>query len=136
MQDGLLDLAMGLVIGGLTMSACWGLFWLLISLVGMTRGTCSWRVMLNSIAVFMLPLLFGATLLWLRGKSHAAHAAFMIGLGIMPLVLVGLGLRQAPDGQRAGAHMLGGVRHLMDELTGKHHGCGGCSHEHEQGGCS
>ncbi len=141
MQDGLVDLLTGLLVGGLAMSACWGLFWLAIGTVGLARGTCSWRVVLNSSAVLMAPLFFSAMLLWFRGPSHAAHGAFLIGLGIMPLIVIGLGWRQAPDGQRAGAHMLGGVRHLMDELTGKHRGCGGCSHEHEHehehehGGC-
>ena len=135
MRDGLLDLITGLVIGGLAMSACWGMFWLAIGTVGFTRGTCSWRVVVNSIVVFTMPLLIGTTLLWFRGASQGPHASFIIGLGIMPLILVGLGLRQAPDGQRAGTHMLDGVRRLMDELMGKHHGCGGCGHEHERGGC-
>jgi hypothetical protein len=31
--------------------------------------------------------------------------------------------------------MLAGVRHLMGELLGRHHGCGGCDHEHDNGGC-
>lgn len=136
MRDGALDLVTGLVIGGLAMSTGWGLFWLAIGAVGVMRGTCSWRVVLNSVIVSTMPLVIGAAVLWFWGESRGLHAAFVVGLGIMPLVLVGLGLRHAPDGQRAGAHMLGGVRHLMHELTGKHQGCGGCGHEHEHGGCS
>jgi hypothetical protein len=136
MQDGLLDVGMGAVVGGLMMSACWGLFWLAIGTIGFVRRTCSWLVVLNSLAVSAVPLTLVSVLVWLRGPGHVFGSAFAIGLCLMPSVLVGLGLRRAPNGQRAGAHMLGGVHHLVDELLGKHHACGGCSHEHEQGGCS
>jgi len=136
MQDGLLDAAMGAVIGGLMMSACWGLFWLAIGMIGLMRRTCGWQVVLNSLAVSSVPLMLALGLVWWRGPAPVSGTAFAFGLCLMPLVLVGFGSRRAPDGQRAGAHMLGGVRHLMDELLGKHHACGGCSHEHEQGGCS
>jgi hypothetical protein len=61
---------------------------------------------------------------------------FGLGLLGMPAVLIGFGLRQAPDGQRAGTHMLDGIRHLKDELLGKHQGCGGCAHEHDSEGCA
>ncbi len=136
MQNGLLDFGVGVVVGGLTMSACWGLFWLTIGTVGLTRRTCSWRVVLNSSAVVLVPLLLGGTLIWVRGGTFTYGAAFGAGFLVVPLVLTGFALRQAPDGQRVGAHMLDGVRHLMDELLGKHQGCGGCSHEHDHGGCS
>ncbi|HLZ32425.1 MAG TPA: hypothetical protein VKP13_00310 [Nitrospira sp.] len=136
MPDGLLDLGMGVVVGGLAMSACWGLFWLAVGTMGLVRRTCRWLVVFNSLAVSAVPLMLLSGLVWLRGPAYATSPAFAIGLCVMPLVLVGLGLRQAPDGQRAATHMLGGVRHLRDELLGKHQTCGGCSHEHEEGSCS
>jgi len=135
MQDGLLDFVLGAVVGGLTMSACWGLFWLAIGIVGLTRRTCGWRVMLTSFTVLAVPLLVGLAFLWLRGAALPYGSAFGSGLFVVPLVLVGFALRQAPDGQWAGTHMLSGVRHLMDELLGRHHGCGGCSQEHDHEGC-
>jgi hypothetical protein len=135
MQDGFLDFGLGAVVGGLTMSACWGLFWLAIGTIGLTRGTCGWRVVLNSVTVLAVPLLLGCAILWARGVSSPYGSAFDSGLLVLPLVLMGFALRQAPDGQRAGAHMVDGIRTLTDELLGKHHECGGCSHEHDQEGC-
>lgn len=135
MQDGFLDFGFGAVVGGLTMSACWGLFWLAIGTIGLTRGTCGWRVVLNSVTVLAVPLLLGCAILWARGASAPYSSAFGSGLLVLPLVLTGFAFRQAPDGQRAGVHLLDGVRNLIDELLGKHKGCGGCSHEHDHEGC-
>ncbi len=133
MQDGLIDLALGVLCGGLAISSCWGLFWLVVGTVGFSRGAGSARVIQNSVAVMILPLLFLSLLIWLRGPGLRAGLAFGAGLAVIPLVLLGLGIRRAPDGRRAGVHMLDGVRHLMEELLGKHRGCGGCDHDH--GGC-
>lgn len=129
-----MDFGTGLVIGGLGMSAAWGLFWLAIGLVGLRRGTCSGRVVLNSLLAGLAPMGLIVLLLWWRGVAPEV-GLFGAGLVGMPLLLAGLGCRKAPDGQRAGSHMLGGVRHLKDELLGRHRGCGGCSQEHDYGGC-
>jgi hypothetical protein len=134
MLDGFVDFGLGAVVGGLTMSGCWGLFWLAIGTVGLTRRTCGWRVVLNSVTVLAVPLLLGCTILWARGASPPYGSAFGSGFFVLPLVLMGFAFRQAPDGQRAGAHMLNGVRKLTDELLGKHNACGGCSHEHDHEG--
>ena len=133
MQNGLLDFGIGAVVGGLTMSAGWGLFWLVIGTVGLARRTCSWRVVVNGLTVLLIPLLLGCLLIWVRGVFPYGPA-FGAGLFVVPLILMGFAWRQAPDGQRVGAHMVGGVRQLIDELLGKQHACGGCSHEHEHGG--
>ena len=138
MQDELLNLGLGIVVGGLIMSAGWGAFWLVIGVVGLSRQTCGWPVLLNSLTVLVVPLLLVWGLLWARGGPVSLGSAFGIGLSVVPLLLLGFALRQAPDGQRAGRHMLAGVRHLIDDLLGKHHGCAGCNHEqeheNEQGG--
>ena len=133
-----IDFGMGLLAGGLGLSAGWGLFWLVIGMVGYMRGTCSQRVVLNSLAGMTIPLLMLAALAWLWEPSRMPGFAFVCGLGVMPLVLVVFGLRRAPDGRLAGAHMLGGVRHLMGTVLGAaHQGCGGCDGEHGRGagGC-
>jgi hypothetical protein len=130
MQDAIVDFGIGILAGGLGLSICWGLFWLVISTIGLVRRACSWRAVLNSVVVGGVPLLLIWGLVWARGSQHGSDAAFTVGLSIMPLILIGLGLRQAPDGQRAGAHMILGVRHLIDELLGGHHACGRCAHEH------
>ena len=132
-----IEFGTGAIIGGLSLSACWGLFWLAVGIMGFSRGTCGWRVLLNSLAVGLAPLLLAWALFWMRGAGPLG-ATFVAGLPLMPLALIALGLRPAPDGRRAGAHMLEGVRHLMDELLGKHHECGGCGHDHAphgSGGC-
>lgn len=116
----------GLLVGGLGLSACWGLFWLTIGTAGLIRGTCGWRVVLNSLMVGVVPLTLIAGLSWWPGGEYEVDAAFAMGMMGMPIVLLGVGLRRAPDGRRAVAHMLDGVRHLMDQLLGRHHECGGC----------
>jgi hypothetical protein len=132
-----IDFGTGLLAGGLGLSAGWGLFWFVIGMVGYMRGTCSQRVLLNSLAGLTIPLLMLAGLAWLRDSSGVPGFAFACGLGVMPLVLVAFGLRRAPDGRLAGVHMLGGVRHLMGTVLGAHQECGGCGGEHGRGagGC-
>ncbi|SLM46332.1 conserved membrane protein of unknown function [Nitrospira japonica] len=132
MQDTIIDFALGAAAGGLGLSLCWGLFWLVVGSIGLTRGTCTWRVVANSALVGGLPLVLGAGLFWARGGIQST-GLFTLGLLVMPLVLLVLGLRNAPDGQRAGVHVFAGMRHLMEELLGGHRGCGGCDHEHESG---
>ena len=121
----------GLLVGGLSLSACWGLFWLAIGTAGLIRGTCSWRVVLNSLTVGAVPLMLIVGLFWWRGGVCGVSSAFGMGMMGMPIVLLGFGLRKAPDGRQAWAHMLEGVRHLMDELLGRHHGCGECGEGHQ-----
>ena len=132
-----IDFGTGLLAGGLGLSAAWGLFWLLIGTVGYRRGTCSQRVILNSLTVSMIPLLMLAALAWWWGPQRMPGFAFFCGLGVMPLVVVAFGLRRAPDGRRAGVHMLGGVQHLMGTVLGAHQDCAGCGGEHGRGagGC-
>ena len=131
MQDVVIDFGIGALTGGLSLSVCWGLFWLIIGLIGFSRGTCSWRVLLNSFVVGLTPVLVAWALFWMRGAVSPSGAPFLVGLSVMPLALAGLGLRSTPDGRRAGSHMLEGVRHLMHELLGKHHDCGGCGHDQD-----
>ncbi len=131
----MVDFIVGLMVGGLGLSALWGWFWLSVSLAGLRRGTCHWRIALNSLTVGVMPLLLMGGVMWWAGGAGMGMP-FGIGLLGMPAVLIGFGLRRAPDGQRAGAHMMSGVRHLRDELLGKHAGCGGCAHEHDQEGCA
>lgn len=136
MNQAVIDFGIGLLIGGLGLSALWGFFWLVVGLVGIGRQTCGWRVVVNSLAVGLPPVVLIIGLLWWQEGAREILSSFGIGLLGMPVVLLGFGLRQAPDGQRAGAHLLDGIRHLMDELLGKHQGCGGCSHEHDHEGCA
>lgn len=135
MREQTIHFIAGVLVGGSVLSTLWGLFWLVIGSVGFARHTCGWRVIRNSLTVGVVPLLVIGGLLWVVGRTLFTNPASHAGFAVMPLLLVGLALRQAPDGQRAGRHMLGGIRQLVDEVLGKHQGCGGCDHEHEQGGC-
>ncbi|HEX9153926.1 MAG TPA: hypothetical protein VF819_00100, partial [Nitrospira sp.] len=83
MQNGLLDFGIGAVVGGLTMSAGWGLFWLVIGTVGLARRTCSWRVVVNGLTVLLIPLLLGCLLIWVRGVFPYGPA-FGAGLFVVP----------------------------------------------------
>ena len=130
MNQAWISFGIGLAVGGLSLSACWGFFWLFVGAAGVRRRTCGWRIVLNSLTVGVVPLGLIAPLLWLRAGADGNDVAFGAGLTVMPLVVAGLGLRRAPDGRRAVTHLLEGVRQLMDELLGRHRACAGCGEEH------
>ena len=135
MTDGVVNSVAGLITGGLALSAAWGFFWLAISLVGLSRGTCGWRVVFMSGVGGSVPLVLAIALVWWMGGFARMTSVFILGLLGMPTVLAGLGLRRMPDGQRAGTHLAAGVRHLRENLLGVHQGCGGCHDEHDQKTC-
>jgi hypothetical protein len=127
----IIDFGIGVIFGGLALSASWGWLWLVISAIGLARGVCGFRVVMNSLVVGMTPLLLGWGVWWLRAGDDTPTAAFVGGLLVMPLLLTGLGLRRASDGRRVGRHMVEGILHLRDQLLGMHHDCGGCGHDHD-----
>ncbi|HEU4684300.1 MAG TPA: hypothetical protein VFS39_07345 [Nitrospira sp.] len=131
------DFVFGVLAGGLAISMCWGLFWLVVVSLGVARRTCSWRPLANSLAVTLTPILFIWGLLKVRGEVQPGGGALFAGLAIMPIVLTWLAVRRRPDGRMAGTQMLDGVRQLVERLLGKHRECGGCGDEHGQdhGGC-
>ncbi|OQW36647.1 MAG: hypothetical protein A4E19_15075 [Nitrospira sp. SG-bin1] len=133
MTEVLLNGCAGFFTGGLALSAAWGLFWLTISLVGLSRRTCGWRMVFMSVVGGLVPLALAIALVWWVGGLERMTPVFAVGLLGMPTVLAGLWLRRMPDGQRAGTHLAAGARHLMEELLGAHRGCGGCQdgHDHE-----
>ena len=131
MTDVLIDSLAGFLTGGLALSAAWGLFWLAIGLVGLSRRTCGWRVVFMSVVGGCVPLALAIALVWWMGAHERLTSVFAVGLMGMPVVLAGLWLRRMPDGQRAGMHLAAGVRHLMENLLGVHQGCGGCHDGHD-----
>jgi hypothetical protein len=138
MADAVGNFGIGAIAGGLTLSASWALFWSAVAMIGWSRGACGGRVLLNSLAAGLVPLLMVWVLFWMRGAAPVSNAGFVAGLFVMPLALIGFGLRPTPDGRKAGAHMLETMRYQMDEILGRHHECGGCDHDHEgheSGGC-
>ena len=138
MQYNVVDFGIGVIIGGLALSACWGWLWLIIGTVGLARGASSLRVVMNSLAVGVSPLVLAWGAWWVRAEAFSPNVAFVAGLCVLPLLLTGLGLRKAPDGRRVGLHMLESISRLKDELLGTHHECGGCDHDHgadRAGGC-
>lgn len=135
MTDVLVDCVAGFMTGGLALSAAWGLFWLAISLVGLSRGTCGWRVVFMSVVGGGVPLILAVALLWWMGGLQRMTWVFAMGLLGMPTVLAGFGLRRMPDGQRAGTHLAAGIRHLIENLLGVHQGCSGCHNGQDQKTC-
>ena len=131
MESSVIDFGTGVIVGGLALSACWGWWWLVIGTVGFARGIGRPRVVMNSFAVGVSPLLLAWGLWWLRAEAFSPRIAFVGGFLVMPLLVTGLGLRRAADGRRVGQHMLQGIRHLREELLGRHHDCGGCDHDHD-----
>jgi uncharacterized membrane protein YhaH (DUF805 family) len=135
MMHPLIEFVLGFITGGLVVSVAWGLFWLVVSLMGRARKTCGWLVVLKSMVAGVVPLSLVVAVLWWTGGSANLALPFGIGLLGMPILLSGLWLRRMPDGQRAGTHMVAGVRQLMGEILGAHQGCGGCDHEHKHETC-
>ena len=135
MTDVLIDSFAGFLTGGLALSAAWGLFWLSISLVGLSRRTCNRRIVLMSLLGGLVPLALAIALVCWMGHLERMTAAFAVGLMGMPTVLAGFWLRRMPDGQRAGIHLVAGVRHLMEDLLGTHQGCGDCHDGHDHKAC-
>jgi len=137
MMQSWIEFGTGLLMGGLGLSAGWGLFWLTIVAVGFRRRTCNRRVLLSAVAAFGVPLVMIVGLVWVSGVAQGSGLEFVLGLPVVPVALVGLGLRRAPDGRLAGSHMVGGVRHLTEKLLGNHQACSGCDggHGERPGGC-
>jgi hypothetical protein len=129
----MINFGIGMVIGGLALSACWGWLWLIIGTVGVARGVCSLRMVMNSLIVGISPLLLGWGIWWMRAEAFSPNAAFVAGIFVIPLLLTGLSLRPASDGRPMGLHMLAGMRRLKDELLAKHHECGDCGSDHGAG---
>lgn len=130
MNHAWISFGIGLAVGGLGLSACWGFLWLFVGAAGVRRRTCGWSVVRNSLTVGFASLLLIAGLLWLRKGVDGDSSTFGAGLLVMPLVLAGFGLRRASDGRRAVTHLLEGVRQLMDKLLSRHQACTGCGEEH------
>ncbi len=128
-----LSFLLGLVLGGFSVSACWGVFWLVLALVGVARGTSGWKVVRASLAAGTVPLVLALVLLWSTDPARLATWPFLIGAAAVPVLLLGLALRKLPDGTRVGGRLVGGAQAMMDTILGKHQGCGdcgGCGDEH------
>jgi hypothetical protein len=135
MMDVLIDSGAGFLTGGLALSAAWGLFWLAIGLVGLSRGTCGRRIVFMSLVGGCVPLALAIALVWWMGDLGRMTSVFAMGLMGMPAVLAGLWFRRMSDGQRAGTHLAASVRHLRGDLLGMHQGCGDCRDGHDHGTC-
>lgn len=133
MIDTAVSFLLGLVLGGFGVSACWGLFWLALAIVGVARGTSGWKVVRASGAAGTAPLLLALTVLWMIDAARVPTWPFLAGVAAVPTILLGLGLRKFPDGTRVGERLVGGAQTMMDTILGRHSdcgGCGGCGEEH------
>ncbi|MDK2744079.1 MAG: hypothetical protein H8K03_05295 [Nitrospira sp.] len=135
MTQTVVDLCVGFLAGGLVVSATWGFFWLAIGVIGLSRGTCGWGVVLKSLMGGLVPMFLLVGLVWWESGTGREKLWFGIGLTGVPMVLLALGLRRMPDGKLAGTHLIEGIRYLMGDILGTHQGCGGCDHEHDHETC-
>lgn len=126
-----ISLALGLVLGGFGVSACWGLFWSSFAVVGVLRGTSKWPVVRASLTAGIVPLLIAAAIIWMMDAGRMATWPFLLGMAGVPATLLGLGLRKLPDGTRVGERLIGGAQAMMDTMLGRHHECGGCGEDHQ-----
>ena len=123
------NFAVGVLLGGLLLSAAWGLLWLVVGAIGLWRRTCSWRVVANSLVIAVVPLLLAWVLLSVPDEV-TPNMVFVVGLLVMPFILAGLALRPISGGHRAGASMIRGIGLLIDDLLGRHQACGWCEQDH------
>jgi hypothetical protein len=128
MVETVTSILVGVVLGGLIISACWGLFWLVLASVGLVRGTSGWKVLRASFIAGAVPaaLLLGVALM--LDRARVGTWPFVLGFVVVPALLAVLGLRKLPDGTRVAGRLLGGVQMMRDTMLGRHHGCGGDHH--------
>ena len=125
-----ISFALGLVLGGFGVSACWGLFWSVLAIMGVLRGTSKWQVVRASLTAGLVPLLMVVAVVWMMDSARVATWPFVLGVVGVPVTLLGMGLRKLPDGTRVGERLVGGAQTMMDTMLGRHHECGGCGEEH------
>ena len=130
MLETAISFALGLVLGGFGVSACWGLFWSVFALVGVLRGTSKWQVVRASLTAGLVPLLMVVAAVWMMDSARVGTWPFLLGVAGVPVTLLGLGLRKLPDGTRVGERLIGGSQTMMDTMLGRHHECGGCGEDH------
>jgi len=124
------SILIGILVGGLSVSAGWGLFWLVLASVGLARGTSGWKVVRAGFMAGAVPL---ALLLWIvfaMDEGRLGTWPFALGLAAVPAALIGLGMRKLPDGTRVAGRLFGGTQVMMDTILGRHRECGGCGDEH------
>lgn len=129
-MDDVFAVLLGVVIGGLGVSTCWGLFWCVMAFVGFTRRTCAWTVVRASLAAALVPGALLGVVLWTIDRGRLGSLAFAVGVIVLPVVGVVLGMRTLPDGTRVAGRLIGGTQSMMDTILDRHHGCGGCGDEH------
>ncbi|MGE0643062.1 MAG: hypothetical protein AB7P24_05275 [Nitrospira sp.] len=134
-MSALIDIGIGLLVGGLAVSTAWGMFWFAIGLIGLNRNTCGWDIVTKGFAGWCVPCSLLLGLLWWRGDSGDVGVWFASGLAGIPALLVLLSLRSMPDGKMAGSHLVEGIRALQAELLRAQRGCGGCHPEHDHESC-
>ncbi len=135
MTKSLMDFGAGFLAGGLAVSTVWGMFWLVIGLIGWSRRTCGWNIVGKGLVGGVVPgsLLIG--LVWWHSGNGYDGVWFASGLAGIPVLLMLLSVRPMPDGKRAGSHLIEGIRSLMVDLLGAHQGCGGCRSGRDHGTC-
>ena len=133
-MDEILTVLLGLVIGGLGLSTCWGVFWCGVAFAGFARRTCRWSVVQASLTAAFVPGVLLGIVLWVVDRGRLGSPGFAVGVVALPVVGVILGMRTLPDGTRVAGRLVGGAQTMMDRILGGHHGCGGCGderHHHE-----
>jgi len=130
MLETAISILIGIIVGGLSISAAWGVFWLALASLGLARGTSGWKVARASFVAGAIP---GVLLLWIglaMDQARLGTWAFALGIVTVPAALTLLGLRKLPDGTRVAGRLIGGVGMMMGTILGRHHECGGCGDEH------
>jgi hypothetical protein len=129
-MDDVLTVLLGVVVGGLGLSTCWGLFWCVMAFAGFARRTCDWKVVQASLTAALVPGGLLGAVLWAVDRGRLGSLGFAIGVIVLPVGGVLLGMRRLPDGTRVGGRLVGGAQIMMDTILGRHHACGGCEDEH------
>lgn len=135
MTKAFMDFGAGFLAGGLAVSTVWGMFWFVVGLIGWSRRTCEWTVVIKGLAGSVVPCVLFAGLVWWHGGSGDDGVWVTSGLAGIPALLLLLALRPMSDGKTAGVHLLEGARSLMADLLGARQECGGCRPERDHETC-
>lgn len=127
MVDAGLSFGAGLLIGGFGLMLLWGLLWVVVGAIGLTRQTCGWAILLSSVSSSAIAVLSIGGMLWAIDQARMSSPALHIGMLGVPLALMLASVCRLEDGRRIGPAFVEGSRMMLHQLLGvQQDGCGHC----------
>ncbi len=132
MVDAALSFGMGLLLGGLGLMLGWGLLWLVVGAIGLTRQSCGWAIFMSSVSSTAIAGVSLAAVLWAVDAARLGSPALQVGLAGVPLALLVAAVCRLEDGRRIGPAFIEGSCLMLQQILGVHQEGGGCGQCHEK----